>query len=322
MRDHLIEIHGKKVLLLHAAIEQESLPDPCLSDVWVVNHDNEALVKKFLKRVIRSKNLKVYLKPIFLQKEFEKYYYIKDYNLKHLCDGYIKGLSIIDKLPSIVLIDTFVAKLGNQRNIKDFTKNNFLIQKTFDYYYTRKKTIKPVLNHLSLTGYSYPRIEAYFSNTRDAYVVSRLLLQEAYTGGWLNRKYIDTSHLCCKCSSGFLNYREICPKCGKHNLRATHVIHHFRCAYVGTEKDFNFKNKLVCPKCSSELRNIGVDYDRPGKIFTCRSEQCNHEFQDPPVGVNCINCNTEQSPTELLVRKIYEYNITGLGIEKGLLLER
>ena len=211
-----------------------------------------------------------------------------------------------------------MTKYGNQRNLKNFTENNFLLQKTFDYYYTRKKRIKPVLNHISLTGYSYPRIEAYFSTTRDAFIISRLLLQEAYTNGWLSRKYMDTSHLCHKCSSGFLNYREICPKCGEHNLRASHIIHHFRCAYVGKEKDFNFKNKLVCPKCSSELKNLGVDYDRPGKTFTCRNKKCDHEFQDAPVGVNCVDCETEQSPSELIVRKIYEYKITSLGMEKGL----
>lgn len=320
MIDTLIEVHRKRVLLLEHAIANGIIPDPSAADVWVVNHDNETLVKAFLRQIIGSNDIRVYLKPIFLQKKLKKFYLNRDYHLKHLCDGYLKDLNIIDKLPVIEQLELYVKKYKDQRNSKNFETNNFLLLKTFDYYYTRKKRIRPVLNHMSLTGYSYPRIEAFFSNERDAFITSRLLLQEAYSNDWLSRKYEDTSHLCSKCTSGFLNYREICPKCGKHDLRASWIIHHFRCAHVGEENDYIFKDKLVCPKCSSTLKNLGVDYDRPGKVYICGSKKCQHEFQDPPVGVNCVDCETEQSPSKLIVQKIYRYKITKLGIEKGLLI--
>ncbi|KAA5532072.1 TackOD1 domain-containing metal-binding protein [Paenimyroides baculatum] len=318
MTDTVIEIHGKKVLLLEHAIEHDVLPDPCSTDIWVINHSDEWLVRRFLRRIVRSKNIKIYLKPVFLQKEFKKFYATKDNHLKYLSDGYIKGLDIIEKIPLIEQISFFVSKYADKRNYENFTENDFFIQKTFDYYYTRKKRITPVLKHKSLTGYSYPRIETYFYNNREAFINSRMLLQEAFTNNWLTRHYVDTSHLCHKCSSGFLNYREICPKCSHHNLKASNLIHHFRCAYVGVEKDFIFKDKMVCPKCSSELRNLGVDYDRPGKIFNCKNKKCQHEFQDAPVGVHCVDCETEQAPHELVVRKIYEYEITAQGMKIGL----
>lgn len=318
MTDTVIEIHGKKVLLLEHAVEHDVLPDPCSTDIWVINHSDEWLVRRFLRRVVRSKNIKIYLKPVFLQKEFKKFYTTKDNHLKLLCDGYIKGLDILEKIPLIEQVASFVNRYADKRNNEDFTENNFFIQKTFDYYYTRKKRITPVLKHKSLTGYSYPRIETYFYNNREAFINSRMLLQEAFANNWLSRHYIDTGHLCHNCSSGFLNYREICPKCSNHNLKASSIIHHFRCAYVGVEKDFVFKDKLVCPKCSSELRNLGVDYDKPGKIFNCKSKKCQHEFQDAPVGVHCVDCGTEQAPHELVVRKIYEYEITAQGMQIGL----
>jgi len=318
MTDTVIEIHGKKVLLLEHAVEHDVLPDPCNSDIWVINHSDEWLVRRFLRRIVRSKNIKMYLKPVFLQKEFKKFYATKDYHLKYLSDGYIKGLDIIEKIPLIEQVSSFIEKYADKRNHEDFAENDFFIQKTFDYYYTRKKRITPVLKHKSLTGYSYPRIETYFYNNREAFINSRMLLQEAFTNNWLSRHYVDTSHLCHNCSSGFLNYREICPKCSHHNLKASNLIHHFRCAYVGVEKDFIFKDKMVCPKCSSELRNVGVDYDRPGKIFNCKNKKCQHEFQDAPVGVHCVDCETEQAPHELVVRKIYEYEITAQGMQIGL----
>lgn len=318
MKDSVIEIHGKKVLLLEHAVEHDVLPDPDASDIWVINHADGDLVRRFLRHIIRSKNVKIYLKPVFLQKEFKDLYSIKDKHLKELCDGYVKGLDIIEKIPLIEHALKFIDKYAHKRNFSDFTDNNFYIQKTFDYYYTRKKRITPVLNRQALTGYSYPRIESYFANTRDAFVTSRMLLQEVYTNGWLSRSYVDTSHICHSCSSGFLNYREVCPKCSGHNLKASTIIHHFRCAYVGVEKDFIYKDKMVCPKCSSELKNLGVDYDKPGKLFNCKNKKCLHEFQDAPVGVHCVDCDTEQAPHDLVVRKIYEYEITPQGIQVGL----
>lgn len=318
MIDALIEIHGKKVHLLEHAVEHDILPDPCSSDIWVINHPNEWLVRRFLRKIVRSKNIKVYMKPVFLQKEFKKFYTNKDNHLKHLSDGYIKNLDIIEKIPMIEQIGNFVQKYADKRNFEDYPENYFFIQKTFDYFYTRKKRIVPILKHKSLTGYAYPRIETYFYNNREAFINSRLLLQEAFTNGWLTRNYVDTSHLCHKCSSGFLNYREICPKCSEHNLKASNIIHHFRCAYVGVEKDFVYKEKMVCPKCSAELKNLGVDYDRPGKVYNCKNKKCTHEFQDPPVGVHCIDCGTEQQPHDLVVRKIYEYEITAKGMQIGL----
>jgi len=320
MTDTVIEIHGKKILLLEHAVEHDVLPDPSKADVWIINHRDEWLVRRFLRHMIRSKSINIYLKPVFLQKELKDFYITRDNHLKDLSDGYLKDLDIIEKIPFIEHVSTFTDRYAAKRNFSDFTPNNFYIQKTFDYYYTRKKRITPVLNHKSLTGYSYPRIETYFSNTRDAFITSRILLQEAYTNGWLGRNYVDTNHVCHNCSSGFLNYREVCPKCNGHNLKAKNIIHHFRCAYVGVEKDFIYKDKMVCPKCSSELKNLGVDYDRPGKLFNCKNKKCLHEFQDAPVGVHCVDCDTEQAPHDLVVRKIYEYEITAKGMQVGLYL--
>lgn len=318
MTDTVIEIHGKRILLLEHAVAQDVLPDPFQADAWVINHSDEWKVRRFLRSIIHSKNIHIYLKPVFLQKELKDFYVKRDYHLKHLSDGYIKDLNILEKVSFIEHVNTYQERYAAKRNFSDFSPNSFYIQKTFDYYYTRKKRITPVLNHKSLTGYSYPRIETYFPNTRDAFVTSRMLLQEAYSNNWLSRNYVDTSHICHNCSSGFLNYREVCPKCSNHNLRANNILHHFRCAYVGVEKDFIYKDKLVCPKCSSELKNLGVDYDRPGKLFSCKNKKCLHEFQDAPIGVNCIDCNTEQAPHDLVVRKIYEYEITAHGMKAGL----
>lgn len=313
--DNIVNIHGKKVLFLETAIATGILPDPNSADIWVVNHNDPKLVKKFLYKIILSNDFKTYLKPIFLQKEFKKLYLHHVDILKNLSDGYIKGFNLIDKLLYVETINNYIEVNVDKYENFDKDSNEFFSIKILDYYYSRKKTIKPVINRKSLTGYYYPRIEGLFFNKKEAYSRSRIILKDLFLKGLLVRDYVDTTHLCKNCDSGFLNFREICPKCSDHNLRARNIIHHFRCAYVGSEKDFVVKDKFICPKCASELKNIGVDYDKPGKIFICKNKKCNHEFQDAPIGVHCIDCRTEQTPEELAVKKIYQYELTNLGIQ-------
>lgn len=316
MADSVIELYGKRVMLLEESIKKKVLPDPDTADLWIVNHNDPKLVKKFLTLMMRSDKIEVFLKPIFLQKDFKKAYHSYYDTLKHLSDGFIKGLNFLEKVAHIDTINVFIEKMRITYNYDDKISDDFYAQKILYYYYTRMKSIVPILDRTSLSGYSYPRIEAFFKNKSEIYSRSRMILRESYLVGLLSRSYVDTSHLCKSCSSGFLNYREICPKCNGHDLKARDLIHHFRCAYVGIEKDYILKDKHVCPKCSSELKNLGVDYDKPGKIFICKDKKCNHEFQDAPIGVHCVDCKTEQFPEELIVKKIYSYELTTLGYEQ------
>lgn len=318
MIDNIIELYGKKVLLLENAIQNKVLPDPNSADVWIVSHSNPKLVKKFLVKMMQSNDLSIYLKPIFLQKENKKTYLESANYLKHLSDGYLRGLDFLDKITNIETINNFIESHKTTFELNQASTDEFLTKKILNYYYSRKKSIVPIINRKSLTGYSYPRVEMFFSNRKEGFVKAKLLLREAFLSGLFSRSYVDTSHVCKNCFSGFLNYREICPKCSGHNLKARDLIHHFRCAYVGIEKDYTLKDRQVCPKCSSELKNLGVDYDKPGKIFICKTKKCNHEFQEAPIGVFCIDCKTEQLPEDLLVRKIYSYELTSEGYQQVL----
>ncbi|WP_374461445.1 hypothetical protein [Chryseobacterium taeanense] len=298
--------NGMRAQLLEDFIDRNEIPDIERSDIWIINNDNACKVKDFLITAIRHPDPKVFLKPVFLQKELKKIYKeSNNCNLKNLSDGYIQKINIQNKIPYIRFILNFIKKLDNTSiHVEDVLKRTLL------YYYSRNKDIEHYESSGSLSGYCYPRIEAHYTNITDAYVKGRDLLHHAFEHDLLRREYVDTSHICKKCNSGFLNYREECPKCKEHNLQVRVLIHHFRCAYVGTEPRFQKGDKLICPKCSMELKNIGVDYDKPGKVFYCLNEICKNEFQKPLVGVHCINCKTEQAPSELNLEKIYNYKLT------------
>lgn len=318
MNDIILEIQGKKIMYLNNAVTENVVPDPEKSDAWIINHPEEWYVRRFLRKLIRSNDIRIYLKPVFLESEFKTIYTSKSYHLEYLCDGFVDKSELLLKIPYIDSIHRYIWAHRERDILKYRTEKEFLLQKWFDYHYSRQKKLEPVLSARSLTGYSYPRIAGEFHTREEAYFVFRKLIKVAHRNGWVTRNYRDTCHLCNTCRSGFLNYREACPRCSGHDLIVRPIIHHFRCAYVGPSSHFEHGDKLICPKCSSELKNIGVDYDRPGDIYICNDQQCQHEFQEAPVRVSCVYCEKNQSPSELIVRKIYQYELTKRGIEKGL----
>lgn len=318
MDDIILDIQGKKVMYLNNAVAENIVPDPESADAWIINHPEEWHVRRFLRKLIRSKDIRIYLKPVFLKNEFQTVYTSKSYHLEHLSDGFVDKSELFMKTPYIDGINRYIKEHRGRDILKYRTEKEFLLQKWFDYYYSRQKNLEPVLSARSLTGYSYPRIAAEFHTRDDAYFVSRKLIKVAYHNGWVVRNYRDTCHLCIACRSGFLNYREACPRCNGHDLKVRPIIHHFRCAYVGASSHFEQGDRLICPKCSSTLKNLGVDYDRPGDIYICNDHECGYEFQEAPVSVSCVYCEKKQDPTDLVVRKIYQYELTKRGVEKGL----
>lgn len=309
------QINSKQFLLLNDFIEADMLPAGDMGDVWLVNSTQGSKVKKFLRQVLRSNDRRVYLKPILLEDRIRPFLGVDAAIIGRLSDGYFEAMS---PLKLATLIDQVHYYLNRFLNpvLPGMDQHERVLQYIFDLAYTRGSAIIPLRSHQSLTGYAYPRIDSFFFNIKDAYMNSRLILKKAAEEGFLVRTYHDTQHLCSDCNSGFLNYHEICPKCKNHNLKAMPLVHHFRCAYVGPESDFMLHDNMVCPKCSTALRNLGVDYDKPGKVFICKNQQCNHKFQEAPIRVCCVDCGKEHDPYELVVKKVYEYALAERGIQR------
>lgn len=312
---HVVEIHGKRILLLKNFIEAQTIPAPPVADVWLINHTEREKVKRFLRTILRSSDIRTYLKPIFIDDESELFLHNDSAIIQHLSDGFWRNTDALKLATLIEQVEHYIND-HNDRSDDKMDTTERILQYIFDHAYTRRNKIIPLRQQSSLTGYAYPRLDSFFFNIEDAYMNSRVILKEAEEKGYLKREYFDTQHLCRDCSGGFLNYREVCPKCHKHNLKATNLIHHFRCAYLGPETDFAFNNKLICPKCSTQLKNVGVDYDRPGKMFTCKNSVCDHQFQDAPISVGCVHCGLEQAPHELVVKKVYQYSLAEMGLHR------
>jgi len=130
----------------------------------------------------------------------------------------------------------------------------------------------------------------------------------------LNGEFVMQQHACRNCGSAFLNFEEICPHCGASDLDGDDLVHHFRCAFTGALNEYKKEQgKLVCPKCDRQLKQIGVDYDKPSVVYTCR--RCHEQSQDPDVQSTCYRCEHTNSPEQQVEREIKKYEVTALGKE-------
>lgn len=129
--------------------------------------------------------------------------------------------------------------------------------------------------------------------------------------GLLHREFFDRLHCCPSCGSSRLNVREECPACRSPDLADETIIHHFRCAHQAPERQFVQGDKLVCPKCTRELRHFGVDYDKPGLTTACRS--CGHVSAESLVGFVCFDCASRHDSQAMATRDWFEYKITAAG---------
>lgn len=136
-----------------------------------------------------------------------------------------------------------------------------------------------------------------------------LFIQKLETLGYIrNRKFVEHIHVCPDCHLSHLLFLEICPQCKSSDIKEEAVIHHFRCANVSPESTYEYDGQLRCPKCRRFLRHIGVDYDRPAEVYSCRN--CGNSFLHADMKVYCVNCRKTFKTDELQPYDVNEFEFT------------
>lgn len=176
------------------------------------------------------------------------------------------------------------------------------------YLFTRAGGIRPVHDIAHPRGYHHPALDLFLGRPDDNVfdILNFLETQRLLTG-----EFVDRIHYCGGCGSAFLNFRETCPECHSAHLRMDDLVHHFRCAHVAPMEDFQGRGGLRCPKCEHELKQIGVDYDKPSSVYVC--QDCGHTTQDPETATLCFRCGAKAVPEHLGQLEIKAYTLTGLG---------
>lgn len=174
------------------------------------------------------------------------------------------------------------------------------------FMYSRNVPLVPVFNRENRSGYAY--FIAGVANLNRSFTEITDLLDDLANKNMLRFDPDNIIHLCSNCHGNYLNYKECCPKCHSIHIETYNLLHHFSCACVAVEADFKKSGILVCPKCSKQLRHIGVDYDKPSFVYNCT--KCHHQFQEVEMRAQCFDCNTNNTMGHLVEKKIGSYKLT------------
>ena len=272
---------------------------------FVICSDDRHIIEHCIYELRRSLIPKVYLKPVYLVKCGvipDELYYDKVFDESVAMADY--DVSVFKNfVHHAEMINNAIAKLPDT----DKPVDNYFAIKVLRYMYTRKCELIPFRSSVSYLGYTYPCID-FFQEKVDHKQI--LLLEFLEEHQLVEEEFVDSRFSCVNCSSGFIHFKEICPKCGSSNIRSSEMIHHFRCAYVGPVEDFKKGDKLVCPKCKRTLKLIGNDYEKPSCMHKC--QDCHAVFQEPDIKTICFNCGQESIPDNLHQIEINRYSLSAI----------
>ena len=277
---------------------------------FIIKYENEKILNEILFKIKKSKDVEIYAKPILLLNEYDKK--IENYFAQSVDKVIDSNYFYNAEYDKDVMVSNIISKVNLlKHNEVDDVALSFKILR---YIYTRGDKLTPYQSIHNKYGYSYPQIDHMLSEEGDNqlfesldYLANQRLLEPIF---------YDKCHFCSECYSAFLNFKEVCPRCYNSDLKNEPLLHHFECAYVGLESEFKQGNKFICPKCDKELFHIGVDYDKPSMVNTCK--KCGYEFQDALVQGSCFNCRSVFDVDNLILRDVYEYELTVLSENSAL----
>ncbi|HRH09987.1 MAG TPA: hypothetical protein PLU73_00655 [Bacteroidia bacterium] len=305
MHKNVIEHNNLKFYVIEneSTLKIEHLIDYNAIILEAIDHD---FTRTILKKFRAHSNPNFYLKPIFLLNSKIQ----NDPFIEQLHDGILLSADQIpEKSNEVHDIESRVTHLDNEPGS---TFEIQLFKKILNYLYTREsRNIKPYTYVHSSIGYTYPIVSVNFELFEEYRVLEILSWAEAENLIWPD--FIDRAYFCNNCKAGHLSYREVCPTCDSANMKSQDLVHHFPCGYIGPISDFknNIDSTLNCPKCSKNLRHIGVDYDKPSLINHCQN--CNEVFQDYLVKAKCVHCDQDGDVQYLLSKDINSYKLTKKG---------
>lgn len=184
--------------------------------------------------------------------------------------------------------------------------------------------LRPVLDHRAPLGYAYASVEHALGLEPGGGVT---VLESLADLGLLERELHACVQVCPRCAHFHVNYRETCVSCHSMNIEVERLIHHFHCAYIGLESEFQSGIDLVCPRCRKRLNQLGQDFETPSDTFVCHD--CHRIFEEPTLQAVCVFCSNEflgrdtelikvnsYTPTPLTVRAVELNRLTGLDVSE------
>jgi len=172
--------------------------------------------------------------------------------------------------------------------------------------------INPEIDITSKLGFRYPLADSILETPSDEGI---RIIEELEESGVLKKSFYDKLPKCPSCGSFETRPGSYCPKCGSAHLTKGSVIEHYACGYIGFEREFQTESasekgiapSLTCPKCHKELKQLGVDYSRPGFFYKCNS--CGEMTNEPDIKWRCSDCGSTYTHREIDEIDTYSYRL-------------
>ena len=274
---------------------------------WLIDASSGVkLAQKLLKKIRQQIIPNLYLRPIVFcfsyQENHPKIELMGCDDVLYINENTETQLSALTS--KFELTNQWVDKLPDTYNAFDTD----LIFRLLRLIVSRNAEFSPIMTTKSLNGFVYPLLESISQQNDHSFFNIFDFLEEQHL---IEGRFISHCYQCCQCQCAFLNFKEICSECGSEDIFSEELIHHFKCAHVGTKSTFQEGDHLSCPKCDRELKHIGVDYDKPSLINHCN--KCNAHFQEAKVMRECFNCHSQTEPENQLSRSVKAYTATAIG---------
>ncbi|MDG6222660.1 MAG: hypothetical protein IAX21_05465 [Candidatus Bathyarchaeota archaeon] len=163
------------------------------------------------------------------------------------------------------------------------------------------KTLKPIFDEKYC--FTYPIVDEIIGEAN-----TEMFLEELTKGGILKQKLHDKIIECPSCKSSKVATHYTCPYCKSINIKKSALIEHIKCGYIDIEDKFQNEDKLVCPKCGTDLIRPDLDYNKAGVWCNCNS--CNKSFDIPVPDHFCRECETNFNFDDSTIKDVYAYTLT------------
>jgi ActR/RegA family two-component response regulator len=150
-------------------------------------------------------------------------------------------------------------------------------------------------------GIFYPDLEKIVPNSSIDYSV----LEEIEKYGILRREFYDSGLACPSCASLKVSIKFRCTSCKSTDIDKGAAIEHLRCGHIDKYEGFDKGEKMICPKCSRELKALGVDYRKPGIFFKCGT--CGNIMPIPAYDYICGGCGESFTEGQLDIKKFFTF---------------
>lgn len=132
-------------------------------------------------------------------------------------------------------------------------------------------------------------------------------LSKLWKQGYLKRKFYGKVFRCPHDGVTNLRPRLLCPRCQSEKWERQVLIEHLDCGHIDIERNFQRGEEYVCPKDGKKLRQIGVDYRKPGTAYYCPACEEIH-----PTLLERWTCNISDHTfplEEAVAESVYSYTL-------------